>query len=395
MWLTDVAAQGVKRPRWLIHDIWVEGGCGFIAGAPKSYKSYIAIDMALSLVTGKKFLNDARYYVRGGSRKVLYLQEEDSKSLVMERFEQVIEGKDPHNHWDGRLSLVDGQVVWDTPTKSLPLALHVKTGFVSSDESWQAWLDETLAEHQFAAVFIDTLSTTAGAVDTDKNQELMNRILKPLRQLAGKHNTAFIIVHHNKKDSQNGKIGGNVLDHLSDRAGRDMLGGVNLHAWVDCALYVRAKNALARVPGIVLDRPHDGATQPGVPGIEVFVEREAKLAEETQFRITIPKMARGMTREIGVDHWQPEVIHTWAKQTEGESAPEAKPPITNGKKPAYMFFLDKIKSGGMTAERGRTLAEINQVVETPTVSRGHLKTLETEGIIVQRGDSWYLTANNQ
>lgn len=390
MWLTDVAAKGVKRPRWLINDIWVEAGCGFIAGAPKSYKSYFAIDMALSLVTGKKFLNEDRYYVRGGQRKVLYLQEEDSQSLVMDRFEQVIEGKDPSSHWHGQLSLENGRVVWTGPTQNLPLALHVKTGFIASDESWQAWLDEALAEHKFSAVFIDTLSTTAGNVDTDKNQELMNKILKPLRELASKHNCAFVIVHHNKKDSSNGKLNGtNVLDHLSDRAGRDMLGGVALHAWVDCALYVRAKSGMDRVPGIVLDGSHSGHSNTGVSGVEVFVEREAKLAEETRIRITIPKMARTMSAEAGVDHWMPEVYRGWGKDDTPAAATVDKP--KNRKEPAHILFMQKIKEGGMTAGRGRTLAQINEVIDTPSVSRGHLRTLESEGLIIKRNEEWYLT----
>jgi hypothetical protein len=260
---------------------------------------------------------------------------------VMERLEQVIEGKDPHNHWHGAIDLKGDTVVWTPPRQSLPLALHVKTGFVSSDESWQAWLDETLSEHQFSAVFIDTLSTTAGDVDTDKNQDLMRKILKPLRELAAKHNCAIILIHHNRKESQNGKVNGNVLDHLSDRAGRDMLGGVNLHAWVDCALYVRAKSPLDRVPGIVLDSSH--GRQPsrtgGVPGVEIFVEREAKLAEDSKLRVTIPKMARTVTNELGVDHWMPEVYHTWHKDNPTPTEPAEDTPkqsrasITVAKRP--------------------------------------------------------------
>jgi hypothetical protein len=385
-WIADVAAAGVKRPKWLINNIWAEGGCGFIAGAPKSYKSYFAIDMALSLALGVRFLNDPAFGVRGGPRKVLYLQEEDSQSLVMNRAEQIIDGKFPTAHWYGYLTAEGDTATWHPPTHQLPLALHVKSGFVASDESWQSWLDEMLGEHKFSAVFVDTLSTTAGSVDTDKANELMPRILKPMRELATKHNTAFIFVHHNRKDS-GGKLNGNILDHLSDRAGRDMLGSTQLHAWVDCALYVRTKVDLKRVIGLVLP---DGG---GVAGVELYVEREAKLAEETRFRVSVPRMSHDAS---GVDHWMPQLNKGWHKPDDESSTPVDKPK-TNGKQPDHEFLLHKLKEYGMTATRGLTHQGITDRTDQPGRVANGLKQLESMDIITQRGEYWYLTTidNNQ
>jgi hypothetical protein len=384
-WLSDVAAQGVKRPKWLINNIWAEGGCGFIAGAPKSYKSYFALDMALSLALGVRFLNNPSFGVRGGARRVMYLQEEDGQSLVMERTEQIIEGKYPSAHWYGYLTVDknNGGVIWNAPTHNIPMAMHVKTGFIASDESWQSWLDEMLAEHKFSAVFIDTLSTTAGSVDTDKAQDLMPRILKPMRELANKHNAAFIFVHHNRKDSSNGKLNGNVLDHLSDRAGRDMLGSTQLHAWVDCALYVRTKVELKRVVGLVL--PGGGS----VSGVELYVEREAKLAEETRFRISVPRMSHDNS---GVDHWMPQLDKGWYKPDD-ESAAPVKHERSNGKRPGHEITLEKLKGMGMSTTRSVSTEHIITVtVETPPETlKKHLATLSDDGTITELNGKWFLT----
>lgn len=252
-WLSDVVAKPIPRPRWLVKNIWTRGGCGFISGAPKSYKSWMALDLAVSIASGDNFLGEYRVPKAG---PVLYLQEEDDLRLVMERLSYIVEAKVPNSYWDGQITWSGNGTIfnWAPAERDLPIALQVQTGFTSSDEGWQAWLDDQLAEHHFSLVVIDTLGTTSGDVDTDRAQVLMERMLRPLKTLAKKHDSAIAIVHHNKKNSGEG------------RAGNDMLGSVALHAWVDCALYARS-------------RDNSGVIQ---------IEREAKLAPELSLKIQIP-----------------------------------------------------------------------------------------------------------
>lgn len=282
-WLNQVVAQRIPRPRWLVKDIWTKGGLGFISGAPKSYKSWMALDLAISITTGTPFLNQPGYTV-DKPKPVLYLQEEDDIRLVMERLALITEGKAPDHFWNGQVSYTgvhpdepnyaSDALVWTPPVADIPLALHVQTGFIASDPGWQAWLDEIVQEGKFAMVIIDTLGTVAGEIDTDKSGELMTRMLKPLRVIARKNDTAICIVHHNKKAANQG-----------GRAGQDMLGSTALHAWVECAIYARSKDAHG----------------------EIAIEREAKLAMDMSFRVKIPTMYENhMTgaRQL----WDPEVI---------------------------------------------------------------------------------------
>lgn len=251
-WLSEIVEEPIPRPKWLVKDIWTIGGCGFISGAPKSYKSWLGLDLAVSVSTGTPFLGEYRI---PKPAPVLYLQEEDDLLLVMERLSYIVEAKAPGLFWNGQLTHTSGtSFLWEPPAGTIPMAMQVQTGFTSSDEGWQAWLDDQISEHGFKLVLIDTLGTTAGDVDTDKATVLMERMLRPLKTLAKKHNTAISIIHHNRKNAGEG------------RAGNDMLGSISLHAWVDCAIYARSRDS-------------SGVVQ---------LEREAKLAPEVGFKLQIP-----------------------------------------------------------------------------------------------------------
>lgn len=287
-WLNDVLTQHIPRPRWLIKDIWTKGGLGFISGAPKSYKSWMALDMAVTVATGGYWLNQAGYRC-DKPQPVLYLQEEDDIRLVKDRLAKIIEAKAPDQFWDGQMHLTGEytgdsdspslDVWWHPPVTPIPIALHVQTGFIASDPGWQAWLDEIIEEGKFALVLIDTLGTVAGEIDTDKSGELMTKMLKPLRVIARKHDAAICVVHHNKKASNQGQ-----------RAGQDMLGSTALHAWVECAIYARSKDSNG----------------------EIAIEREAKLAMDMGMKVKIPHMYEslhaGPDREGMRVLWDPEVI---------------------------------------------------------------------------------------
>ena len=218
MWASDLASVHIPRPQWLIDGIWTRGGCGFISGAPKSYKSWLALDLAVAAATGAPMLGMHRVAAPG---PVLYIQEEDSLATAVDRLEQVVGGRAPKHHWGG---VLDG-LVW-SPPEPLPIDIQAHTGIVLSDPRWLAWLGGRVRTYGYHAVIIDTLTTTVGDVDLDKATDLQTRVLRPLREMAQMYDCAVIIVHHSRKNTQGGRRGSN------------MLGSVALHGWVDCALYL-------------------------------------------------------------------------------------------------------------------------------------------------------------
>lgn len=347
-WLSEVVSKPIPRPQWLVKDVWTKGGCGFISGAPKSYKSWMAIDLAVSVATGTNFLNQDQFKVTA-PKPVLYLQEEDDLRLVMERMAIITEGKTPEHYWGGQVILEEDQPVWVPPVAPIPIGMHVQTGFVASDESWHSWLDEVIEENKFSLVIIDTLGTTAGDIDTDSSGEMMNRLLKPLKTLAQKHNTAICIVHHNKKSAGQG------------RAGNDMLGSVALHAWVDCAIYARSKD---------------------VNG-EVGIEREAKLAQDMALRVKIPQMYQRLSDGERV-LWDPEVmIPGVGEDQDNDYAEPVKPgkPVETRNK-GGMGIARKLKLMGKN--KAHTLEKIAVVLsEEEDETLKQLLIAEANGYVIQ------------
>lgn len=327
------------RPRWIVRDIWTEGSCGFIAGAPKSYKSWMALDLALSVATGLPFLGTYKTIKPG---PVLYLQEEDPVSLVKDRYRVILEGKDERWAPDGSVTLREGRpvqtlgsgpqgarkghygrldVIYDPVGRDVMIDMQVQSGFVASDPGWQSWLEDRVAQHKYRLVVVDTLTTTAGEIDTDRAQELMGRMLKPLKVIAQKHNTAICIVHHNRKAGSN-----------DARAGQEMLGSVALHAWVDCALYARSK-----------------------AGQLVTVDRESKATTDLRFTLNVPRMfehVRGYDAERQL--WVPEITEgddVGAEQAQAVPGPQRS---TAGKR-----LTDKLRVMG---SRWLSTDEINDVM---------------------------------
>lgn len=267
-WLTDVMAHRISRPRWLIRNVWSRGGCGFIAGDPKSYKSWVALDMVTSIATGTPFLNDAQFAVVGGAQPALYVQEEDGEIIVRDRLEQVVEGKSAGQHWHGTMQLENGELMWSPPTHPILMGFYVRSGFTASDPGWQAWLLEIIGDLKAVMTTIDTLGTTAGGIDTDRAPELMSKILRPMRTIADQTGCAMAVVHHNRKGTAS-----------EARGGSRMLGSVALHAWVDDALYVHGREKMA-----------GGRSK-------IRVERESKSGIDQRWIVEIPQM--GITNMSG------------------------------------------------------------------------------------------------
>lgn len=231
--------SNVKAPTWVIEGIWSEGASGFIAGQPKSFKSWMAFDMALSVATGMDFLDKFRVVKPG---PVLYIQEEDALPTLKVRRDKIWPSK-----MADRMVTEEGEdgvrrVVWLPPSEAVQepkiLAL-VREGFVISDPGWQAWLDEVLEEgfegEPFRMVIMDPLMAIAGDVEENRSVEMNLKIFNPLRDLNKKHSVSFAIVHHMKKSGGDGRQPAGEFA----RGGQMMLGSVANHAWVECALYAK------------------------------------------------------------------------------------------------------------------------------------------------------------
>lgn len=246
--------KNLKPPTWLIRDILTEGAVGFIAGQPKSFKSWAALDMALSVASGQPFLGHFSVEKPGA---VLYIQEEDSGPLVKTRLGKVWPGKigdkvtrDPET----------GDIVWIPADSNIGIPdidAYIGETVTISDEAWQAWLDETLENKKaidgvgYRLLVMDPLMMMAGDVEDNRAQEMTTKIFRPLKELARKHDCAIQVVHHMKKGDP--RAGG------TQRGGQMLLGSVANHAWAEDSLYFK----LGRGGDVICEQESKSAPVPG------------------------------------------------------------------------------------------------------------------------------------
>lgn len=221
--------KNIKKPRYLVQGILTEGACGFIAGEPKCYKSWVGLDLALSVATGADFLGHFRIQDPG---PVLYIQEEDPAPTLKSRSAKIWVNKSTD-----KFELVhtpeEAGLYWLPPEQDEAfdpnINAYIQQGLVLSSEPWQMWLDDTLAAgmdgEPYRLMIIDTLMMTAGEVDENRAQEMTTKIFKPLKTLSRKHNVAVMVVHHMGKSDK-------------ARPGQRMLGSVANHAWGEDSIYL-------------------------------------------------------------------------------------------------------------------------------------------------------------
>lgn len=221
--------KNIKKPKYLIQGVLTEGACGFIAGEPKCYKSWFGLDMALSVSTGADFLSHFRVQNPG---PVLYIQEEDPPATLKNRSAKIWVNKSTDT-FELIKNAEEAGLYWLPPEEDEAfdpeINAYIQQGLVLSDEAWQLWLDETLAEgmdgEPYRLVIIDTLMMTAGDVEENKSQAMTQQIFRPLKVLSRKYNCAIQVIHHMGKSEKS-------------RPGQRMLGAVANHAWAEDSIYL-------------------------------------------------------------------------------------------------------------------------------------------------------------
>lgn len=278
----SLVLKDAKPPTWLIQDILTVGGVGFIAGEPKTYKSWVGLDMALSIATGADFLGHFKVKEKG---PVLYIQEEDSAGMLKNRAMKVWQGKTVDS-----MKMEGGEIYWYPPEIEQEfdpdVNAYVQNGFTITDEGWQEWLDETLEAgmdgEPYKLVTIDTLMMVMGEVDENRSAEMTRKVFRPLKMLMRKHGCALQVVHHMNKGNPK----------FATRGGQRLLGSVANHAWSEDSLYLQ----LARLG-------------------KVRVTRESKSASSDDFVID------GLHKSKS---WEPVIVLRDVEDAQAERAPSQK-----------------------------------------------------------------------
>lgn len=222
-------------PHWLIQDIWMWGSHGTLAGEPKTYKSVISTDIAVSLATGSPFFGQ---YVVPVPGSVLIVQEENDPRIVRDRFNKVMyqRGLIPEVSIDEH-----GHVEVDFPTPLGVTCLNNR-GFDLSNDLSRIDLELRIIELSPALVILDPLYMMLGSID--KNDSTAVRpVLQWLMQLRFKYGCAIMVLDHFRKSE-------------SARGGQRILGSTTFHGWAESGLYTRKRDN-----GIEIEREFRAATR--------------------------------------------------------------------------------------------------------------------------------------
>lgn len=205
--IADIPIQS-NETNWLIDNIWGLDAVGIIGGAPKCCKSWLGLDLAVSVASGTPCLG--RFDVRVKAPVLIYLAE-DAAHRVRER----VLGICRHRRID--IDSLDLHLI-DTPSLRLDL------------DSDREKLHAALERLKPKLLILDPLVRLHRS---DENSSAdISAILGYLREIQRTFHTAVILVHHMSKKQR---------AHL----GQALRGSGDLHAFGDCNAYlVRKQNDL-------------------------------------------------------------------------------------------------------------------------------------------------------
>ncbi|HXL76660.1 MAG TPA: AAA family ATPase [Burkholderiales bacterium] len=196
-------AERAEEQRWLVTGLWSEQAVGIIGGEPKCCKSFLALDLAVSVAAGTPCLR--RFPVPRSGRVLLYAAE-DALHIVRQRLEGICASA---GH---ALAALDVQVI---------TALTVRLDLAADRQA----LDETVAKLKPRLLVLDPF-VRLHRIDENASGEVAP-LLAYLRELQRRHDVAVVVVHHAKKGA--GRV----------RAGQALRGSSEFHAWGDSNLYLR------------------------------------------------------------------------------------------------------------------------------------------------------------
>lgn len=196
-----VDADGLTA--WLVEDLWCDQAVGILGGEPKCCKSFLALDLAVSVAAGVPCL---RQFPALRTGPVLLFPAEDALSVVRQRLAGICAA---------------AGVAFET----LPLDVITAPSLRLALPADRQRLEQTVAARRPRLLILDPLIRLHRIDENDASQ--VAPLLSFLRELQRKYQLAVMVVHHARKDA-----------HAS-RPGQALRGSSELHGWGDSNLYLR------------------------------------------------------------------------------------------------------------------------------------------------------------
>ena len=201
---SQLASVG-PQTQWLIEELWADQAVGILGGEPKCCKSFLALDLAVSVASGAPCLR--RFPVRR-TGPVLLFPAEDSLAVVRQRLAGIAAA---------------AQVGFE----SLPVQVITAPALRLDTPADRQRLGQTVQTLQPILLILDPLIRLHRVDENDATQ--IATLLSYLRQLQRQFHLAVLLVHHTRKDAH------------TTRPGQALRGSSELHGWGDSNLYLRRR----------------------------------------------------------------------------------------------------------------------------------------------------------
>jgi hypothetical protein len=200
--------DATEARRWLVTSLWARAAVGILGGAPKCCKSWLALELSVSVATGSSCLDC--FTVEDPGPVMLYMAE-DSAPVIKARLAGLC------RHRGVRFD-------------DVPIDVITATSVRIDRERDQDRLTRTVKRCAPRLLVLDPFVRLHRVDENDAGQ--VSAVLGYLRALQRELDVAVLVVHHARK---NGPTGG--------QAGQSLRGSGDLHAWGDSNLYLRRQQA--------------------------------------------------------------------------------------------------------------------------------------------------------
>ncbi len=247
----DLMCSPDQNPGWLIKGFWLNRSHGIVAGEPKSFKSTLALDLAISVASGAPFLGKHEVIHPG---PVIYIQNENSQWIMKDRVGKISAARGVI----GEVNIKTDSTLAVKWAPNIPLYMVNQQSFLLSDPLHQKILEKMIEQYEPSLVILDPLYLMFDG-DINSAKEL-SPILQWLLDIRYRLNVGIMIIHHYSKS--NG-------DSSSRRGGQRMLGSTTLHGWTESAWYINT-DSNNEAPDDLSDNDLNSAKAEG----NITIERE-------------------------------------------------------------------------------------------------------------------------
>jgi len=225
--LFDFLSTPIGSRQWLTDRIWLRETTGMIVGPPKLGKSWLALDLGISLTTGTPFLGTFDIPMVG---PVVYIAKEDPDYLLHDRITKILgaKGLGGHVQRDGNIIKIFNPGIDARP----PMFLDMSRSFyfdLGPADRLMFWLDDIKEEYgEVSMVIFDPILRMIAGVDEFKASDVSSSIFRVTEKIQQETGAACTLIHHTPK-SGGGAYGSvafrafseNSHYLLGDKPGRD------------------------------------------------------------------------------------------------------------------------------------------------------------------------------